>query len=1365
MDCDALSVIVTTQGMCNFQKETVKDFLMLFGSIMTLGCSLPSSTTGSSKPNGIFGCNGNECQHLSPPMQGNEMLVIDMPVKIALHCSCKQKLIHSLRSKGYFLEASKNPGICFDPHVSANKPPYPIVVDSIIESCLVSSTDTHIIHVADMGFRLPIKNNQECPLRSFFTSMKHMATNGLIVEVTQLDIAFVCPIPKNNLIQVSCTKAGDCDSRKSLIAGSKMKVYPLHQLSKLHEKQGDTLKMKELKGTVLISKHDTHWTEGHDVTIGVVDRDNELDPYVTNEAVESYRNNEPEGDSLTTNSANIYSIKLYSTIAHSLLQRRNRFPMRLKAMYGTGNRTISALLTMLQNLDKARENAFQIVKDFGIGMRIEVSIRPPPNDPLRTKGHLNDFLLHVCLSLDELCNQQMFKIHLDVRDARTIDTCAMKLLSDTLSQLKFQRKKQFNEIYSDPKATQWLRAQLSHLMITIGICPAFGVKYVNTWLYDDKRHDPHNYMRTKKKPNENKEQLNAMLSTLKKQLRMYKTEKKDSQELLAYVETYPTRSPISCHHNLSLQCKLHLPMMIWQHLIPEISKGAQLTNEDIHGRSVFDEEEEDFEGDRWWPHEKDIDPGVMNEQLSSAPTPTDPKCLVLHSLSRLSTLSHPESTGFLSRLCEYIIEIHDDPDLISPYGHAGERVMEKVQQLLEHGKDADSLPTTDLKFVWIHLTRRTIGGNLSKMEMIQQLCQKFHFPCHNVQHSQTPSDQKKKNRIINSIMRRDIALVVLSWANKTRYYRVNECCKVDIWKPAHVALIGEPIEFTCKYVHPSLYSTLGEMFNCKERFLRGAIHREMTKLGKKLKHSFILSEGNTNPLFSDVDSLKQLESDNRFQISLPIEISDFEQSTKYLPHIILPMMALMYNKNIIYFDFQENVTSLLTPLNNRWSVKYHFRGTSIFPRIPAHTLSLSLDGTFQWNQIKKATPIQATIVPNNLFTCDPIGGHTHTSTSTKQFHPHLIASKDKSFHKKVWKLLQNLDEQLVDNRTRNPQDPMDIITFVEELSSSITRINCFSEDIISNAPILSLPISSILFAIRETPLDEHDHHTICPLICLKYKLLFGVLELDRNNKKFTHFYAYNPWLRQVQYRKYSDYTKLVDRRETIYLYVSESRRGYFKPISNKIECWKFNYNLSAKYSHLGVNAYEKLISALTEKLNVYAVSDGDMKPAQFRPEDMTVVIPTLVKCTEMGYDYRQNLQAGINHHAIILIFPFDSHSNKWQTCIIHHPHQNRENALDVLEKVTRRAPSPGDYSHHCIGGIKPAECECAFLMSMYAVLGHRSRNVKQVENAIMKLCSEPDLMSKVRGWVAKLIKGSTHPGVVPLWIESATDHTDLTWAV
>ena len=173
------------------------------------------------------------------------------------------------------------------------------------------------------------------------------------------------------------------------------------------------------------------------------------------------------------------------------------------------------------------------------------------------------------------------------------------------------------------------------LHVTIGICPAFGVKYVNTWLYDDKRHDHYNYMRTKNTPNDNKEQLNEMLSTLKKQLRMYKTEKKESQELLVYVETYPTRSPISCHHNLSLQCKLHLPMMIWQHLTLTLT----------------------------------------------------------------------------------------------------------------------------------------------------------------------------------------IALVILSWANKTRYHRVSECCKVDIWKPAHVALIDEPIELTSRYVHPSLYSALGKMFNCNERFL------------------------------------------------------------------------------------------------------------------------------------------------------------------------------------------------------------------------------------------------------------------------------------------------------------------------------------------------------------------------------------------------------------------------------------------------------------------------------------------------------------------------------------------------------------------
>ena len=94
------------------------------------------------------------------------MLVIDVPVKIALHTSCQTALIENLNAKGfYYLPSSKHTGVCFNPYSAANKPPYAVIVDAIIDSCEVTNLEdnaksTSIIHVADFDHRFQIITRQ-----------------------------------------------------------------------------------------------------------------------------------------------------------------------------------------------------------------------------------------------------------------------------------------------------------------------------------------------------------------------------------------------------------------------------------------------------------------------------------------------------------------------------------------------------------------------------------------------------------------------------------------------------------------------------------------------------------------------------------------------------------------------------------------------------------------------------------------------------------------------------------------------------------------------------------------------------------------------------------------------------------------------------------------------------------------------------------------------------------------------------------------------------------------------------------------------------------------------------------------------------
>ena len=187
VDCDAISVIISTpeQTMTSTKFDAMKDFLHVFGSDLS-GCSLPhQNAIGSSKASGLFGCGGNMCQHLPECLQGQEMLVLDTPVKVGVHNSCKKRIESELNSKGYYLSPSNCTNVCFDAQAAFNKPPYGIMVGAIINSCCIDGV--YVIHVADVGSRYPITAEPNSQINNLFQTMQEKLLKFLYnsIEKTQ----------------------------------------------------------------------------------------------------------------------------------------------------------------------------------------------------------------------------------------------------------------------------------------------------------------------------------------------------------------------------------------------------------------------------------------------------------------------------------------------------------------------------------------------------------------------------------------------------------------------------------------------------------------------------------------------------------------------------------------------------------------------------------------------------------------------------------------------------------------------------------------------------------------------------------------------------------------------------------------------------------------------------------------------------------------------------------------------------------------------------------------------------------------------------------------------------------------------------
>lgn len=259
-DCDAISIFIfiSSEEVSDRTKNNLRDFFYLFGTTLTLECGLPQNTTGSSTKDSIFSCKDGTGASLPQAFQGNEMLIIDSPIKVALHSSCKGAVIKNLKKRKFYLSPSEKWGLCFNPRAAAHKPLYSVMVETILDSCFVEELGCYFIHVADFGMRLPLfPGKKECPMNKFFHSVQNLRNLGVEVEILQFDVAYGVQLGTNELFQLSAKKERHNWDKYSILAGGNLMVYPMHQLPHTD----DILHGSDLMGTVYVKKDLAKWAK------------------------------------------------------------------------------------------------------------------------------------------------------------------------------------------------------------------------------------------------------------------------------------------------------------------------------------------------------------------------------------------------------------------------------------------------------------------------------------------------------------------------------------------------------------------------------------------------------------------------------------------------------------------------------------------------------------------------------------------------------------------------------------------------------------------------------------------------------------------------------------------------------------------------------------------------------------------------------------------------------------------------------------------------------------------------------------------------------------------------------------------------
>jgi len=1433
VDCDAISVIISfpARTLTNEKKQAIKDFFRVFGSDLS-GCSLPHSAIGSTKASGLFGCGGNMCQHLPECLQGQEMLVLNTPVKVGLHMSCKKNMNSELNSKGYYLSLSNGNNVCFDAQAAYNTPPYGIMVEAIINSCYIEGNGNHVIHVADVGSRYPVTTEPSSPISRLFQAMQAMTAKGISVELAQCDIAFVIPIPNGQLVQMSLDRDQhqSCQSQSPLLDGLSSIVYPLHNLPDF---QGQKLSARDLKGTILLSKPDSRWRDGRNIVIASHnEQDDDAFPHdFSSNVTDLFASSDADAGRqvLSTSSSSLFSVKLYSTIAHSLLQKRQCYPLSLKSMYGIGNRSIATIQSLIKILDEARKDAFDKARTYGLGARIEISIRPHPDDDLRRVGHFNDILLLVALAILGLCQGRKFKVKISCISMRPVETKAMELVSQCISMLKFRHQSQFNEVYKNEKVVEWLRSQLSILMITVGVSPQYGVKYTNAWLDDRRRFDPYDQAGTN--PNAQlslvgnlaSRRKRQMLNRLKPFLRgKLKLKEGDVDTLLQFIDIYPDPNNHAKEYymKLSLSTKLLLPTLLFSEIIPFISGfmsgeekktaktvekkevevrsgggGGRKRNIDVTMETV---EEEEKEEDKWFLQHEYLHQSMSDEDIVETPMPTDPLSLAIHAMFQMSSFSDPRRPGFTAMLFGFIFYSYRTQLMPQKPDHYNNEFdvdidVHSATVLAARLAFGDRIITTSVLRAFC-ASHGLCGhrSNRSCNEYLRQLCYYFQFPCHGV-HPQpklkdksTLQERQQRNKILNSVIKQDLVTVVHETRDISRLYRNADDSVIDVFRPQRVAFLGKRPEVTVTLSQKNLYCVLATCLNTTENGLRESLHRRMSSL-HSLRGLFLGSNGVIDKEFRESSTLEELQNLKAFQIRFTGKISEFLRSHSFPPNVILPIVCLVYTKDIIFYDFISNTTIVYTTCNLRPSrvIKYMFKRLDVYPKLMnSIIISLAKSGKYEWNEIanvSESDPQHSNFSNHHFFSLDPFGGRTSTGRNAKQILPNQTVKRNQPFYQAISTLLLRLDPNYIDQSEEGSQDGdgeggndrhvfhdcLNIIPFVEQLYSCARPFAGFGESVKENCGIFKLSLSSVLAFLKNRPLQDLNHNVLCPIISLRHKLSIGVLEIATNRERLTHFYSFNPFTQQVEYKQFKEYTVLIDR-EVLYFFSSSSQTGYYMPSTLHHRRWMHDNSIEANFSYLSDDNFDRVFQKMQSKYDLGLVLPYEMQPANFRPETdyNTVIIPTQIICQSFGSSLPQMMQQGIKHHALIIIFPCEAIATatesymvgrgKWDACVVHHPLQETHAAMATLQRFLQSAPTEGSYDTECIRGRQPENCEAGLYMMLYAYIAHKVRSLANFKVAMGRLHTEDDLSRKVRMWVHKVaneIEGGVTHEPLPVWIE------------
>ena len=1360
-----MSLIMTTDQMTDERKETMREFFLSLGKCV-LKCGIPTKATASKKVDSIFGCCGNKCQHLPTIFQGEEMLVIETPLKFAIHASCQVRLIEYLKEKAsvYLSPAASGRGVCFDSKAVASKPNYTVMIDALVENCKVENESTHIIHIAELGYRLPLPDKKL--MRLIFNGISKMKEVGIVVEIAQFDIAFTVKAPPEQLVRLVSRKRSRQDNSECLLKETTVTSYPLHEAPELVASK--RIKPREWKGTINVKK--SGWAQNNSRPVLIGSNHPEVDYSGDNNDIvdlfkvhPSHKDNARE--SIQTHTSDVYSIKAYSDIAHVHLQDRQRYPMSVNSMFAIGHRSVETIQTLLKNLSNTMDAAFNVVEKYGIGLRIEVSVRPHFQSDLRRNGHFNDILLLVCAAIREFCHDTYIG-RIELSPSRPVLTKAKKLLSQAFSMIKFRRSESFDTVYANNKVTEWLRCQLSLLMLTMGISPEYGFKFINLWLEDENRYDPFHSLGVRTQNDESGDIARRRIASALRDILTTLSFSEKAREILVTAVSNNFRDPRRLYARLTLKSKHRLANLMWTDIIPNLSKAFIPVQQDGAGEREQEDnndvgrEEGDEEDEEWWSH-LGIEPSYLEDLISQAPRPEHPLAVAIYSLVNMSRLWNPCLPGFYQILFRHICICHEEKDLALPSISNG-----TLQRFQQFAKGSAYPSRRDLQSI-CRLFKICAGmGNKPVHEYQKLLCRYYGFPSSDVEYKKVSSDRARKmNSCLNEAVVQDIVILMATSQNTNTYHRVFDNDKIVIPR-ANQVIFQQPDttnDTNARLISPDLYKVIAACLQTpRGRSVRELIYAKI-KSERNLHKIFLTSAGTTNEYFVDTETIEDLEAKHQFMLRSSTRLHEIPKSCNYVPEVVIAIASYTYQTSIAFNNATTNKAYLFLYMDDiNKSIKYEGSGIANYTKSTI-SISLNINRKFQQNRLDHT--VRASLTQGDrLGLCSPLGASIISSTTLGFIPNRKTARKDQSCYKALTIQMSKLDNSLyLEDDDDNSNDRIGVIPFIQELATSVIGFNGFDRSVTDLCPDLNRPLSSLASYLRTIGIHDQSHRLVCPLTCLRYNnIILVVFEKAADKTKRTLFYAFNQFSGKVECRTCKDYGKLLGRPNSLYLYSTSVRTEYYAPSDETISQIKFPSSILTEYSYLGSLTYKRLLQALERTCypNMKLVfPDTDIEDYLLRPEPPNVVVMPTNVVSKKADSIRGLLHLNVRHRALLLIFPGQGTRNEWDACIVYHPHQSETSANEVLQDYIERLSPNSRYKYNCLKGRYLEGCESGHLMLLYSYIGFRCKNMAQFRKSMEMIQNVDSFQQKIRRWVHCIL--TKHQAGPPAWIEQVTPRTSI----